>query len=391
MPVPSEPAATAVPSARPDVRVSVVLPVHNTREYLPDALASLDRQALDASSLQVVAVDDGSTDGSGELLDDWARSHPHAVVMHQENSGWPGQPRNRGLQAATGAYVFFMDSDDYLGDGALRRMADFADEHGSDLVLPRMVPLDAQGQPRPSRDRPWGHTPAVDADLELAFLTLTPQKLFRRSFLLEHDLRFPEGHVRLEDGILLSEAYLLASRVSSLGDGDYYIKRQRAVGHNISSEHLNPVGYTGSIRTIGRNVRRLCGDAALADRIVLDLYRRKGLKVFGPDRFLRYTPEHREAWVRAVAALAADLVPEELEAQLPEPYRTRSRLARAGDVLGLTTLASLLSEVAPSPPLPLRARVLQAAGIGRPDLSSPLARLQVELRRAEAVPEGLLV
>ena len=390
--MPSDPQTPAGPGASSAVRVTVVLPVHDTREYLPDALASLDRQDLGPGELQVVAVDDGSTDGSGELLDEWARDRPATTVLHQENSGWPGQPRNRGLALATGTYVFFLDSDDLLADGALRQLADFADEHGSDVVLPRVRHVESDlSLVDPDSERPLG-TRVADADLYGVFFTLMPQKLIRRALLLEHDLRFPEGVVRLEDGILMSQAYLLASRVSSVADRDYYLKRERAVGQNISAGHLDPVGYTGSVRTIGRNVRRLCGDEALADRIVLALYKRKGLKVFAPDRFLRYTPERRAEWVHAVAALAEDLVPVALEDQLDEPFRARSRMARAGDVAGLTTHATLLADSAPSLPLPLRGRLLQQAGVGRPSLTaSPLARLQVELRRAEAVPEGLLV
>ena len=111
-------------------RVSVILPVYNTRAYLRECLDSVLAQDVDPGSFEIVAVDDGSTDGSGEILDEYALRHAFVRVMHQENSGWPGQPRNRGLEASRGEYVFFLDSDDVLGPEAVRRLCDVADEQG---------------------------------------------------------------------------------------------------------------------------------------------------------------------------------------------------------------------------------------------------------------------
>ena len=168
-------------------RVSVILPVYNTRAYLRECLDSVLAQDVDPGSFEIVAVDDGSTDGSGEILDEYALRHAFVRVMHQENSGWPGQPRNRGLEASRGEYVFFLDSDDVLGPEAVRRLCDVADEQESDIVVPRLVSTDA-----PARGRSKRAVRPVDADLRRLFKSLSPQKLFRRSFLDEHRLRFPE-------------------------------------------------------------------------------------------------------------------------------------------------------------------------------------------------------
>lgn len=366
--------------------VSVVLPVYNTGEYLLPALESLERQDLAAEQFEVLAVDDGSTDGSGELLDRWAAAHANVCVWHQENSGWPGQPRNRGLAASRGEHLLFMDADDYLAPHTLRRLHEFATVHGSDIVVPRLTGVGG----RWTSSRPWARTEA-DADLRRVFLTLSPQKLFRRAFLLEHDLRFPEGRVRLEDGIFLARAYLLANRVSTLGEDDYYFLRERAGGGNISAAPLDPQGYLGSVATIGRTVRELCCDARIADEIVLDLYKRKALKVFAPDRFLGYRPAMRSAWTDAVRGLAEELVPPPLEQQLPEPFRTRSALARAGDVEGQVAFAALHSPRAAAPRVPAWRRGLNRASVGplRPLTADRGLRLQDDLTGVEARPDGL--
>jgi poly(ribitol-phosphate) beta-N-acetylglucosaminyltransferase len=370
------------------VRVSVVIPVFDTGEYLLPALRSLEEQDLPADQFEVVAVDDGSTDGSAAVLDDWASTHPNVHVLHQENSGWPGQPRNRGTAVSRGDYVLYMAADDFLAPHALRRLHEFATAHDSDIVVPRLTGVGG----RWTSSRPWPRT-EVDSDLRRVFLTLSPQKLFRRAFLQEHDLRFPEGRVRLEDGMFLARAYLTARRVSTLSDEDYYFLRAREGGGNISAAPLDPQGYLGSVATIGRTVRALCPDARIADEIVLDLYRRKALKVFAPDRFLGYRPALRSAWTEAVRALAVELVPVALEQRLPEPFRTRSALARAGDVAGQVEHARLHSPTADTVRLPPWRRVLNRASVGslRPLTAERGLRLQDDLQRVDLSAAGLVL
>jgi poly(ribitol-phosphate) beta-N-acetylglucosaminyltransferase len=377
-----------VPATTDRVRVSVVIPVFDTGEYLLPALRSLEEQDLPADQFEVVAVDDGSTDGSGDVLDDWASTHPNVQVLHQANSGWPGQPRNRGTAVSRGEYVLYMDADDFLAPHTLRRLHEFATAHGSDIVVPRLTGVGG----RWTSHRPWPRT-EVDADLRRVFLTLSPQKLFRREFLQEHDLRFPEGRVRLEDGMFLARAYLSARRVSTLSDGDYYFLRERAGGGNISAAPLDPAGYLGSVATIGRTVRELCPDAPMADEIVLDLYRRKALKVFAPDRFLGYRPALRSAWTEAVRVLAEELVPVALEQRLPEPFRTRSALARAGDVDGQVEHARLHSPNEDTVRLPAWRRVLNSRSVGslRPLTAERGLRLQDDLQRVGLSSDGLVL
>ena len=310
--------------------VSVVIPVYNAGAYLAPCLDSVLAQDLPPRELEVVAVDDGSTDGSGELLDVYAARHPQVRVLHQENSGWPGRPRNVGLAASTGTFVYFVDADDYLAPEALRRMWQFATRHGSDVLVPRIRGVGG----RRFSGRPW-RTTQVDADLTRAFLTISPMKMFRRSFLDRQGLRFLEGKVRLEDGIFMAEAYLTASRVSILGGYKYYFQRRRADRGNISRQRPDPDSYAASVARMlelidehGRAPRHPLG---LAEELTLLVYRRKGLRWFASPRFERYDEDYRRAWVAAMQGVAQRLVPEPLDDRLPFPQRVRSRLVRRGD------------------------------------------------------------
>jgi len=309
-----------------------VLPVFNTATYLPDCLDSVLGQDLPAEDVEILAIDDGSTDGSGAILDAAAARHPNLHVVHQRNSGWPGQPRNLGVSRAVGDYVFFLDSDDTMAASLLRESLHLADTHDSDIVVPQISPVGGWRAPV------WRST-SVDADLRMAFRTLSPQKLFRRRLLVEHNLQFPEGRVRLEDAIVLSRAYFLARRVSILAGADYYRKRVREVGRNISRQRLDPGPYYESLAVVLRNVTRLCPDPALRDDIVLDLYRQKCLRRLRGPRMVRPVPGRRRAVVRAIGGVAAEFVSPSLQARLRAPERLLSEFARRGDVGAVVSVA----------------------------------------------------
>lgn len=323
------------PDASGAPAVSVVIPVYQAMPYLRTLLDSLVGQDLEPSRYEVLAIDDGSTDDGPALLDEYAARHPQLRVVHQENSGWPGIPRNRGLDLARGRYVFFADADDEMGPEALRRMTAFADEHGSDVVVPKMVGVGG----RWVRDAMYART-QVDADLEQVFTTLTPQKMFRRSFLQEEGIRFPEEKVRLEDGMMLARAYLRARRVSLLGGYDFYYLVARDDGQNISSQGFDPEGYTWSIGEVSRIVTELDPDPDRARRIVLDLYRRKCLKFYDPERFWKMRDARRDAFLAAHRRHIESYITPEMEGRLTKRFRERSALVRAGDKAGLLELAA---------------------------------------------------
>src|SRR5690606_3185045 len=103
--------------------------------YLVECLASVEAQTIDPGRIEVIAVDDGSTDGTGEYLEEFAGRAPMTVtVVRQENSGGPSGPRNVGLARAAGRYVFFLDADDRLGPEALARMVALADRADPDVT-----------------------------------------------------------------------------------------------------------------------------------------------------------------------------------------------------------------------------------------------------------------
>jgi len=302
------------------IDVSVIVPVFNKKPYLPELLDSLRRQTSD--SFDVWLIDDGSTDGSERLCDELAAADQRFHVIHQPNSGWPGRPRNVGIDVSESRYLFFADADDWCEPTLLADLVAFADEHDSDLVLPAVL---SEGHSYTTREPVFDSV--VDVDPRDAFLTLTPHKLFRRAYFEALGLRFTEDRVPLEDGQLVARVYVGGGRVSRFGDrlGYHYMGRE---GTNISYAPRDPLAH-------GRSVAHIMGSARQvpvhADEIILDLYRRKMLRYLGPRYLPGMPPERQSAYVQATAAVAAEFIPAELEAALTPWPRLASRTARLDD------------------------------------------------------------
>jgi glycosyltransferase involved in cell wall biosynthesis len=114
------------------MKISIIIPVYNKAGYLDSCFKSIFGQAFD--EFEVVAVDDGSTDGSGTICDRWGAKEPRLRVVHRPNGGVTAA-RRIGLEQSRGRYVMFADADDRLTDGALSRMYDAIESTGADEVI----------------------------------------------------------------------------------------------------------------------------------------------------------------------------------------------------------------------------------------------------------------
>ena len=226
------------------VKVSVVVPVYNPGGYIEPCIASLLRQTLPPDELELIFVDDGSTDQTPARLDQLAREHPHVKVIHQENSGWPGQPRNAGTDAATGEYVQYLDQDDELRDEALERLYAYARSNNSDVVIGRQVGV-GRHVPVELFRRNRAHVTIHDSPI---ITSLKPHKMYRRAFLVEAGVRFPEGRRRLEDHVFVVATYFAARTISVLSDYVCYVHNARSDQGNAASEQFEPRDYYRNLR-----------------------------------------------------------------------------------------------------------------------------------------------
>ena len=113
-------------------KVSIIVPVYNTEKYLHRCIDSILRQTL--TDIEVILVDDGSFDSSGKICEEYARKDSRLRVIHQKNAG-VAVARNTGLDIASGDYIAFVDSDDYIEPNMYQSMMQVANQYDCDVVL----------------------------------------------------------------------------------------------------------------------------------------------------------------------------------------------------------------------------------------------------------------
>jgi glycosyltransferase involved in cell wall biosynthesis len=303
------------------VKVSVIIPVYNTGEDLSECVESVLSQTMD--DYEVIFADDGSGDGTEKRLDELEAEHERVSVIHLPPSGGPGGPRNAGIDAARGDYVYFLDDDDWLGDEALERMHAMALRNDSDIVIGKMV---GHGRRVPrlmfkeSRDR-------ADVLRDALCGILTPHKMFRRSFLDEHRIRFPEGPVRLEDHRFVLKAYFRAHTISVVADYPccHWVKRPGSYSRNLPE----PAHYHAVLREVLDIVDQHVEPGPVRDKYYVHWYRGKILKRFGENSFLDAPADYRRAFYDEARRLMAERIGPDVDRLLPARMRARSALLRA--------------------------------------------------------------
>ncbi|SNZ04648.1 Glycosyltransferase involved in cell wall bisynthesis [Terribacillus aidingensis] len=221
------------------MKFTIAIPVYNDENTIKQCLDSVIKQTIGKDKLEIICVNDGSTDQSPAILEEYSNTYHFVRVVHQENSGSPSGPRNKAIEIATGDYIFFVDGDDYLGEEALERMEEKVLQYDSDIVVGKYVGIN-RGVPaaifrNPDNFSFYGSN---------AMYTVSVQKLFRVSLLREHNIRFPEHYSLGEDQPFIIQAYAYSNSISIVNDYPcYYLTNNLTVGR----EQLTKKPITGRL------------------------------------------------------------------------------------------------------------------------------------------------
>ncbi len=218
------------------VKVSVVIPVYKVEKYLPACLDSVLSQTL--REIEVICIDDASPDRSGEILDAYAERDARVKVIHLKENRRQGYGRNRGMDHATGKYIYFLDSDDMITPEALEELYEIAERDNlrcvffDSQVIYESQELAVRHASYPAA-RKGNYPDAVLPGPELFDLFMdqdewtcyVQRQLWDLDFLRCNEIRFPDG-VEHEDELLPHEGILLADRVRYVRK-KYFIRRYR--------------------------------------------------------------------------------------------------------------------------------------------------------------------
>lgn len=196
--------------------ISVIMPCYNTEKYINKTLESLYSQTM--QDFQIVFVNDGSTDGTLDILNECSRRLPDRVIIKTVENGGQSRARNIGLDLASGEYIVFLDSDDYVDNDYLDTLYVAATKADSEMVLSGQKKVAEDGTIIASIDYP------VDRIPDYVLRRLNPHgKLYKRSFLDRYNIRFAEGKLYEDNPFNLKAMFLCRNQVILPYNGHYQV------------------------------------------------------------------------------------------------------------------------------------------------------------------------
>lgn len=204
--------------------VSIIVPVHNSSRYLERCVDSLLRQT--ESDIEIILVNDGSTDDSKAICDRYSMSDKRITVIHQENAG-ASVARNNGLAVAKGEYISFVDSDDYVDADYIRSMSEAMKNTDCDMVITGRTQIKLDGSTNIIVPPPLAmyddEIKEIFHNKDFDYVRGGPYcKIYKKSIIDNNNLSFPKNIHYLEDAIFVLEYMYCSSRVTSLAESHYF-------------------------------------------------------------------------------------------------------------------------------------------------------------------------
>ena len=220
-------------------KVSVIVPVYNAEVFLHRCVDSLLNQTLE--DIEIILVDDGSKDSSPAICDEYAEKHDNVTVLHIENSG-PARARNKGIEIAKGDYIGFADSDDYCHVEQFEKLYNNAKENNSDIAMCSFF-VDNTKEIKPVNiafDSLCSSNDEIKNRIISCFygeyvhgLNSLWIKIFKRSMLMNNNIRMNENLMRAEDMWFIFDALKVSNVFSFIPDNlYYYYQNDLSIMHN---------------------------------------------------------------------------------------------------------------------------------------------------------------
>lgn len=207
--------------------ISVIMPIYNVEEYIRQGIESVLNQTY--KKLEIILVDDGSKDTSGNICDEYAKKDNRIKVIHKENGG-VSSARNAGINIATGKYIMFIDPDDFFENNACELLYNEIEDKDADYVMANYVYTNHKGEK-------WGKTMfSVNNNFEVSMNdykkalfvmnSVIWNKIFKRDFIEKHKLRFIE-EILAEDAVFSMYCYAYAEKGYYINDVVYNYRQSR--------------------------------------------------------------------------------------------------------------------------------------------------------------------
>jgi glycosyltransferase involved in cell wall biosynthesis len=204
------------------IKVSLIVPVYNVEKYISKCLDSLVNQTL--NDIEIIVVNDGTKDNSQKIIDEYVKKYPNKIKSYIKKNGGLSDARNYGIKKATGEYIGFVDSDDYVDLKLYEDMYKKAIDSGADIVgcqvkyvYPDKVTYNKID------DNLFNKSIIESPDILLQLKSYAPNKIYKRSFWTENNFSFPIQY--FEDSAIVYNILLMANKIECVYDNFYYYNR----------------------------------------------------------------------------------------------------------------------------------------------------------------------
>lgn len=225
--------------------VSVIIPVYNSEKYVEKCICSVISQTL--SELEIIIINDGSTDESGKILRELMQKDSRIVLLEQENQG-VAVARNLGIEKAAGKYIIFVDGDDYLQEDYIEQMYSLAEKETLDMVICGLTYVDESGKEL-NRVVPGVYKRLENEEWTFR-ISAVCSHLYRRELWDKYDVKFQSGE-RGEDMPVSLFFSAICSRINTLPECGYcYVQHPSSAIHNFKGLEKYTLPYKGLDNTL---------------------------------------------------------------------------------------------------------------------------------------------
>lgn len=232
--------------------ISIIIPVYNVEEYLNQCLDSIINQSY--NNLEIIIIDDGSTDNSSKICDEFAIKDNRIKVIHKSNGGL-SDARNIGIENSNGKYIFFVDSDDFIDNIMIEKLYKLIKANDADISMCNFTyyyndDLKHELIESPVKNDILNRQEAIDKLFEEKnwFYVVAWNKLYKKE--IWDDIKFPKGYIH-EDEAVIHKVFMKCNKIVTTSESLYFYRQVK-----------------GSIMNSGFNEKRLDKYYALSDRIV---------------------------------------------------------------------------------------------------------------------------
>ena len=338
-------------------KISVILPIYNVEDYLEDTLNCLLNQTFE--DIEVLMIDDGSTDNSRYIIEKYALDHDNFHAFHKKNGG-PALARDYGLDQARGEYIHFLDADDKITHDGYEKLYDIAVSTDSDIITAPVIRLrrynifDGKFYRKSLKkfnqnvySTTFNEYPEFIWDL---FLT---NKLYKLDFLNKNNLRHVVGNnAYCDDGPFSLKAYIAAENVSVSTDIFYYW-RVREKGIPSITQTLSDIEtFYDRLQAIELTLN-IIEDSELDESLLKEFY----LKLFNHDLYLHYSKFHLydEKYYLELILRGKEIlnrIPEKYKQYLNSINKIIYQMVEKEDITGLVNFSASESQLKQNPHIP---------------------------------------